>query len=74
MPDPTLAVFLDDDYVRITPPGDDDSEHVIDIKMFILACLTRRNSDPKFEEDVRNWFNRLNSADVKSINKTPVRQ
>jgi hypothetical protein len=68
-PSATLAVILDDDFVRITPPTDDDSISVVDMKMFILACLTRRNQDPAFDRDMREWFIALSEDEIKAINK-----
>ncbi len=56
MDDDILAVMMDDTHVRIIPPQESDTDDVKVIKLFMLACLTRRVMDPNFNKDMADWF------------------
>ena len=75
MADPEiLATLIDNQFVRITPPAEHDGEVVVEAKAFLLACLTRRNADPDFGMEMQQYIEDLSSADLRRINRSPMRQ
>lgn len=61
-----LAVMMDDKHVRIIKPQDSDTDDVKVLKLFMLACLTRRNMDPDFDKDMADWFSTITEAEFLS--------
>lgn len=64
--DDILAVLLNDSYARIMPPKESDSESVQALKLFMLACLTRRNMDPGFNQDMAEWFSTITEEEFRA--------
>jgi hypothetical protein len=58
-----LAVMMDAQHVRIIPPQEKDSDDVKVLKLFMLACLARRNMDPDFNTDMADWFASITEED-----------
>lgn len=61
-----VVYMVDESHCKITPPSDTDSEVVKQMKLFLLACMHRRNLDPDFETDMRLW---LGSYDPEEFRK-----
>ena len=52
------------EYIRITPPVEGETQFVTDMKMFLFACLARRNMDQDFAGNMQDWINKTSSDDV----------
>ena len=49
-------------------PGDDPS--LTALKVFVMACLHRRNMDPDFDRDMRNWLDTHTEEELASASGT----
>jgi hypothetical protein len=47
---------VDETHVLVTPPEPGDDQFVVEMKMFLLACLHRRNIDPNFDDQMKEWL------------------
>ena len=45
-------------------PKDDEDNHMVAIKAFVMTCLHRRNVDPKFDHDMKAWLEAHSSEEL----------
>lgn len=51
-----LVGLSDPDHVYISSPKSDDTEDVIELKIFLSACIHRRAQDPAFNSEIKLWL------------------
>jgi hypothetical protein len=56
MDEDILVVMAGNGHVRVMKPEDGDEPVVKEMKMFLLACLHRRNLDDDFDGGMAEWF------------------
>lgn len=54
--DGVIVVSVDEENCHVVPPAEGDSAATVGLKVFILACLHRRNLDPGFDRDMLDWM------------------
>ena len=53
--DDVIVRMLDERSCVVTPPTEADSDTVVGMKYFIMACLHRRMLDESFDDNMREW-------------------
>lgn len=72
-----LVHRIDETHVIVVPPEPEDPQSVIDVKMFLMACLHRRNLDSDFEDEMKNWLRSYSKEEFRQAvqgSSTPVKR
>lgn len=54
--DNVIVHKIDDDHCQVIPPTDKDTPAMAATRLFLLACLHRRNLEAGFEDEMRQWI------------------
>lgn len=53
-----LVAMADEDHVFVNRPATTDSSEVVDLKLFLLACIHRRAKDEEFDLQMKLWMSK----------------
>jgi hypothetical protein len=61
-----LVRLLDDRNAMVIPPQDTDTDNVVGVKLFLMACLHRRVIDEGFDDNMREWVQSFTPEEFKA--------